>query len=257
VIGAHLAILVRQKHTQFPGPGRREDNVVGERVWPTFAAKGLGLFFLTGAVLSLLGGVAQINPIWLYGPYRPADVSSASQPDWYMGWLDGALRLMPNWETRAFGYEIPNPFFPGVLLPGITFTLLFLWPFLEARVTKDREPHHLLDRPRDRPLRTALGVATLTFYTVLFFAGASDVLAITFDLSVNSVFVTLRVLLFLLPPVSGWLAFRLCKELAARDRPGASEQATVPGEAAPSSGEEHRREIAPEDETAAAGAPRR
>ena len=257
VIGAHLAILVRQKHTQFPGPGRREDNVVGERVWPTFAAKGLGLFFLTGAVLSLLGGVAQINPIWLYGPYRPADVSAASQPDWYMGWLDGALRLMPSWETRAFGFEVPNPFFPGVLLPGITFTLLFLWPFLEARFTKDREPHHLLDRPRDRPLRTALGVATLTFYTVLFFAGASDVLAITFDLSVNAVFVTLRVLLFLLPPLFGWLAFRLCKELAARDRPGAGEQATVPGEAAPSSGEEHRREIAPEGEPASAGVPRR
>jgi ubiquinol-cytochrome c reductase cytochrome b subunit len=260
VIGVHLAILVRQKHTQFPGPGRREDNVVGERVWPTFAAKGLGMFFLTGAVLSLLGGVFQINPIWLYGPYRPADVSSASQPDWYMGWLDGALRLMPNWEIRTWGFEIPNPFFPGVLLPGITFTLLFLWPFLEARFTKDREPHHLLDRPRDRPLRTALGVSTMTFYTVLFFAGASDVLAITFDLSVNRVFLILRVLLFGLPPLSGWLAFRLCKELQVWDRPGASEEATVPGVRAPTSGEEIRREIAPEDEReepASAGVPRR
>jgi ubiquinol-cytochrome c reductase cytochrome b subunit len=260
VIGVHLAILVRQKHTQFPGPGRREDNVVGERVWPTFAAKGLGMFFLTGAVLSLLGGVFQINPIWLYGPYRPADVSSASQPDWYMGWLDGALRLMPNWEIRTWGFEIPNPFFPGVLLPGITFTLLFLWPFLEARFTKDREPHHLLDRPRDRPLRTALGVSTMTFYTVLFFAGASDVLAITFDLSVNRVFLILRVLLFGLPPLSGWLAFRLCKELQVWDRPGASEEATVPGVRAPTSGEEVRREIAPEDEReepASAGVPRR
>jgi ubiquinol-cytochrome c reductase cytochrome b subunit len=260
LLTAHLFLLVRQKHTQFRGPGRREDNVVGERVWPTFAAKGLGMFFLTGAVLSLLGGIFQINPIWLYGPYRPADVSSASQPDWYMGWLDGALRLMPSWEIRAFGYEIPNPFFPGVLLPGITFGLLFLWPFLEARFTKDREPHHLLDRPRDRPLRTALGVSTMTFYTVLFFAGASDVLAITFDLSVQRVFTIFRVLLFLLPPVVGWLAFRLCKELQAWDRPGTTEEATVPGVRAPSSGEEVRREVAPEDEVeepAGAGVPRR
>jgi ubiquinol-cytochrome c reductase cytochrome b subunit len=178
-----------------------------------------------------------------------------------MGWLDGALRLMPSWEIRAFGYEIPNPFFPGALLPGITFGLLFLWPFLEARFTKDREPHHLLDRPRDRPLRTAFGVSTMTFYTVLFFAGASDVLAITFDLSVNRIFAVLRVLLFLLPPLFGWLAFRLCKELAARDLPGTSDQATVPGVRAPHSGEDLRREIAPEGEEegepASAGVPRR
>ncbi len=219
VIGAHLAILVRQKHTQFPGPGRREDNVVGERIWPTFAAKGLGLFFLTAAVLAALGGLAQINPIWLYGPYRTADVSAASQPDWYMGWLDGALRLMPSVEIRAFGYELPNPFFPGVVLPGITFTLLLLWPFLEARFTGDRSEHHLLDRPRDRPVRTALGVATMTFYTVLFFGGASDVLAITFDLSLNALFRTLQVLCLVLPPLFGWVTYRLCCELAERDRP--------------------------------------
>jgi ubiquinol-cytochrome c reductase cytochrome b subunit len=178
-----------------------------------------------------------------------------------MGWLDGALRLMPNWEVRAFGYEIPNPFFPGVLLPGITFTLLLLWPFLEARFTKDREPHHLLDRPRDRPLRTAFGVSTMTFYTVLFFGGASDVLAITFNLSINEVFTALRVLLFVLPPLAGWFSFRLCKELAARDRPGTTDQAEVPGVRAPSSGADVRRDVAPEDEVegepAAAGVPRR
>jgi ubiquinol-cytochrome c reductase cytochrome b subunit len=219
------------------------------------------MFFLTGAVLSLLGGLAQINPIWLYGPYRPGDVSSASQPDWYMGWLDGGLRLMPSLEIRAFGHEIPNPFFPGVLLPGITFTLLFLWPFLEARFSGDREPHHLLDRPRDRPLRTAFGVSTLTFYTVLFFGGASDVLAITFNLSVNALFASLQVMLFVLPPLFGWFAFRLCKELAARDRPGTSAQATVPGVRAPGDGSDVRREVAPPDEAeqepASAGVPRR
>ena len=119
LVTAHLALLVRQKHTQFPGPGRTEQNVVGERMWPTYAAKALGLLFLTTALICFLGGVFQINPIWLYGPFDPAEVSAASQPDWYMGWLDGALRIMPGWEIRAFGFEVPNPFFPAVLLAGL------------------------------------------------------------------------------------------------------------------------------------------
>jgi ubiquinol-cytochrome c reductase cytochrome b subunit len=217
LLTAHLAILVRQKHTHFAGPGRRDDNVVGERMWPTYASKALGLFFLTGAVLAFLGGVFQINPVWIYGPFEPADVSSASQPDWYMGWLDGALRIMPGWEVRAFGYEVPNPFFPGVLLAGLTFGLLFAWPFLEARVTGDHAEHHLAERPRQRPVRTALGVATLSFYAVLFLGGAADVLAATFGLSVNAVLWTFRVAVLAAPPVFGWVAYRLCKELAARD----------------------------------------
>lgn len=262
LLGAHLALVARQRHTQFRGPGRTEANVIGERVWPTFAAKGLGAFLLTSAVLCALGGLAQINPIWLYGPYRPAEVSAASQPDWYMGWLDGALRLWHDWEFRAFGFEIPTPFFPSVLLPGITFALLALWPFLEARFTGDRDEHHLLDRPRDRPLRTAFGISTLAFYTVLFFAGASDVLAVTFQTSVNALFRTFQLMLLILPPVAGFITFRLCKELAQRDRPGASHQAPAVAPAAPDDGAELRQEMEPEDEperdpASAAGVPRR
>jgi ubiquinol-cytochrome c reductase cytochrome b subunit len=217
LLTAHLAILVRQKHTHFPGPGRRDDNVAGTRFWPTYAAKALGLLFLTAAVVAFLGGVFQINPIWIYGPFDPAEVSSASQPDWYMGWLDGALRIMPGWETRAFGFEVPNPFFPGVLLAGLTFTLLYAWPFLEARVTGDHAEHHLAERPRQRPVRTALGVATLTFYTICFLGAASDVVAQSFGLSVNAVLWSFRVLALALPPLTGWAAYRLCRELSARD----------------------------------------
>jgi ubiquinol-cytochrome c reductase cytochrome b subunit len=217
LLAAHLGILVRQKHTQFPGPGRREDNVVGERVWPSYAAKALGLFFLTSAVLAFLGGVFQINPIWIYGPFDPAQVSAASQPDWYMGWLDGALRIMPGWEFRQWGFEIPNGFFPGILLAGLTFGLLYAWPFLEARVTGDYDEHNLLDRPRQRPVRTALGMSTITFYAVCFIAGAADVMAATFGLSVNAILWTFRFLVLLLPPVVGWVTYRLCKELSARD----------------------------------------
>lgn len=217
LLSLHLAIVVRQKHTQFPGPGRREDNVVGTPMWPTYAAKALGLFFLVTAVVAFLGGVFQINPIWIYGPFDPTESSSASQPDWYMGWLEGALRIMPPWEIRAFGFEVPNPFFPGVLMAGLTFTLLYLWPFLEARVTGDHAEHHLVDRPRQRPVRTALGVACLAFFVVCFLAGGSDVLAETFGLSVNAVLWSFRVGVLVAPPIAGWFAYRLCKELAARD----------------------------------------
>jgi ubiquinol-cytochrome c reductase cytochrome b subunit len=217
LLTAHLAILVRQKHTQFPGPGHTEENVVGTRMWPTYAAKALGLFFLTTSVVAFLGGVFQINPIWIYGPFDPAEVSSASQPDWYLGWLDGALRIMPGWEIRAFGFEIPNPFFPGVLLAGLTFTLLYVWPFLEARVTGDHAVHHLADRPRQRPVRTALGVATLAFYAVCFLGGASDVLAQSFGLSVNAVLWTFRIAIFVAPVLAAWATYRLCRQLSARD----------------------------------------
>lgn len=217
LISVHLAILVWQKHTQFPGPHRTERNVVGERVWPRYAAKALGWFFLTTGVLAGLGGLFQINAIWLYGPFNPSQVSAASQPDWYMGWLEGALRTMPPFEIRAFGFEVPNPFFPAVLLPGLTFTTLYLWPFLEAKVTGDHRPHHLLDRPRQRPARTGLGVAALTFYAVLTFAGASDVISTTFSTSVNTVIWTFRVALVVLPIITGRMAWALCRELCARD----------------------------------------
>ncbi len=217
LLGVHLALIVRQKHTQFAGPGRKEDNVVGERVWPSFAFKSTGLMFLTAGVLAAMGGLAQINPIWLYGPFEPAEVSAASQPDWYMGWLDGALRLWPGWELRAFGYEIPAPFFPAVLLAGVTFGLLYAWPFLEVRRTGDREPHHLLDRPRDRPVRTALGVATLSFYAVLTASAASDVTATTFSVSVNGVLRAFRAAAIVMPVLSGVVTNRLCRELQARD----------------------------------------
>ncbi|MDQ4133311.1 MAG: ubiquinol-cytochrome c reductase cytochrome b subunit [Actinomycetota bacterium] len=211
---AHLGIMWHQKHTQFKIEGATEDNVVGSPLWPSYAAKSTGLFLMTSAVIAALGGLAQINPIWLYGPFVTDKVSSASQPDWYMGWLEGALRIMPAWETRVAGFEIPNPFYPAILLPGLTFMLLYLWPFLEQRFTKDREPHNLLDRPRDRPMRTALGSAALTFYFLLFLAGGTDVWAVFLQSSVNALVVSFRVAVFIVPIVVGVLTYYLCKELS-------------------------------------------
>ncbi|HEY8057871.1 MAG TPA: cytochrome bc complex cytochrome b subunit [Acidimicrobiales bacterium] len=229
LLSAHLALVVAHKHTHFAGDGAGEDNVVGERLWPTYAAKAGGLFFVVAAVLALLAGIAQINPIWVYGPFRTANVSTLSQPDWYMGWLEGAMRLMPPWEIRAFGFEIPNPFFPGVLIPGITFAMLLAWPFLEAKFSGDHAEHHVLDRPRDRPLRTALGVATLAFYTVLGLGGASDALSTLFDISLNRLIWTLRVLLFVVPVAAAYATRRLCLELQHRDGPVAEIEPVRPG----------------------------
>jgi ubiquinol-cytochrome c reductase cytochrome b subunit len=124
---------------------------------------------------------------------------------------------MPGWEIRAFGFEVPNPFFPAVLLAGVTFGLLYAWPFLEARVTGDTLEHHIADRPRQRPVRTALGAATLAFYGICFLGGAADVLSVTFGLSVNAVLWTFRFALFAVPPLVAGATYRLCRELAERD----------------------------------------
>lgn len=216
LLTAHLAIVWRQKHTQFKGPGRTETNVIGEKLWPTYAAKSLGLFFMIVAVLAALGGLAQINPVWLYGPFEPSAVSSPAQPDWYFGWIEGALRLFPAWELRAFGYMIPNPFFPAVLLPGITFALLYAWPFIEAHFTGDREAHELLDEPSSKPMRTAIGVGALAFYGILFLAASNDYLARVLDVPVGAVTNTFRVLLFVLPLVSFWVTLRLARRIGPR-----------------------------------------
>jgi len=219
LITIHLTILIKHKHTHFPGKGARDDNVVGERLWPTYTFKAAGLFFIVAAILGLLGGLAQINPVWLYGPFKPENVSSASQPDWYMGWLEGSLRLMPNWETRIGWFTIPNQFYSGVLVAGIAFSIMYMWPWIEARVTKDRREHHVLDRPRDRPWRTAIGAAALTWFTVLGFAGSDDVLAVAFGLSVNGLVWAFRVGLFVLPLIVGAITYKICQELRDRDGP--------------------------------------
>jgi len=215
LIGVHLALVWRQKHTDFRGPKRSETVVVGSRLWPTYTVKSLALFFAVFAVLAAMGGLLQINPVWLYGPFRAEQVPSPAQPDWWMGWVEGALRIFPAWEVRAFGFEIPNPFFPGVLLPGITFAMLYAWPFLEARFTRDREIHHLLELPRDRPLRSAFGAACIGFYAVLQIAGSNDLVAQWLGVSVLSVTTFLQVAVIVVPIVAGWLTFRFLSRLKA------------------------------------------
>jgi ubiquinol-cytochrome c reductase cytochrome b subunit len=229
LMSVHLAVIWRQKHTQFPGPGRREDNVVGTRLWPAYAAKSVGLLFLVAGVLAALGGIAQINPVWLWGPYQPAAVTTAAQPDWYVGFLEGSLRLAPPWDLTLWGHTVPEIFLPGVVLPGITFALLYAWPWIERRFTHDRGDHNLLDRPRDRPLRTAIGVGVLTFYVVLTLAGGQDIIGQHLHVPIDEVTWFLRGALLVVPLAAGGLAFRVCRDLAAGDARHPDDDAGSPG----------------------------
>ncbi|MCU1657644.1 MAG: Cytochrome b/b6 domain protein, partial [Pseudonocardiales bacterium] len=218
LIGVHLALLVRQKHTEFPAPGRGEHTVSGERIFPTYAAKAGGFFFIVFGVLAALGGLAQINPVWLFGPYNPAQVSSGSQPDWYMMFLDGSTRLFPSWEIRLWGHTLPPLFWPTVVLPGILFTLAAAYPFIEAKMTKDTKAHNLLQRPRDVPVRTSLGAMAISFYLVLFLSGGNDLIAKAFDISLNAMTWGGRILLLVLPPLAYVLTYRVCLGLQRHDR---------------------------------------
>src|ERR671919_1678535 len=216
LVSVHLALIWHQKHTDFAvGPARRESNVVGPKLWPTYAAYSVGLFFAVFAVIMAMGGLVQINPVWLYGPFRLAEVPSPAQPDWWLGWAEGALRIFPPWEIRAFGYEVPNPFYPGVIVPTITFGALYLWPFLEARFTGDRGPHHLLDRARDHPMRTAFGITALSFFVLLQLAASNDLLAHWFDASVATISWFFRIAVPVVPLVLGWFTYRLMVALRA------------------------------------------
>src|SRR6266536_2872826 len=161
LVGVHIAIVALQRHTQFPGPGRTERNVVGRRLWPQHAFTSVSLLLLVAAVCAGLGGLAQINPVWQSGPFKVANVTSPAQPDWYLGWVDGLLRLSGPWSFKVFGYTVSENFWPAILVPGILFGVLTLLPWIERRFTRDRAEHHLLGRPRDAPARTATGVAGL------------------------------------------------------------------------------------------------
>jgi ubiquinol-cytochrome c reductase cytochrome b subunit len=221
LIAAHVGLVFKQKHTQWPGPGRTNSNVVGERMFPRYAIKQGGFFMVVFGVIALLGGLFQINPVWLFGPYEAAVVSAASQPDWYVMFLDGSTRLMPPWELHipiGDGYVIPPLFWPTVVLPAILVTLLVAYPFLEARWTKDRGHHNLLQRPRDVPTRTGLAAMAVTFWLVLTISGGNDVVAEKFSISLNAMTWAGRIGLLILPPLAYYVTHRICLGLQQHDR---------------------------------------
>ena len=219
-ITTHLLILWFQKHTQFPGGRARETNVVGRHFWPGQVFRSLGLFFLIAAVVAVVGGLVQINPVWVYGPYIPYAVSSPAQPDWYIGWLEGLLRMGIDFEPVILGVRIPSLFWPAIVIPGIIFMGFALWPFIEARFSHDTRDHQLLQWPWQAPVRLGIGAGVLTLFVVLTIVGGNDVLAVNLHLGVEDITRAGRILAVVAPIIVGLLAWRLGVErsrAAARD----------------------------------------
>jgi ubiquinol-cytochrome c reductase cytochrome b subunit len=218
LITVHLAIIMRQHHSQFPGPGRRERNVVGTPLWPAYALRSIGLLLAVAGILFLVGGLIQINPIWQWGPFHTYLSGNGAQPDWYIGWLIGALRLMPNWEPAIGNYTlIPNPFWGGVAFPLVVFMTMYAWPALERRFTHDPLRHDLLDRPRDRPLRTAIGAAFLSWVVIIFAVGSTDRLFFRLHISYVAQIHFWRVGVWVLPIIIFFLTRSACRSLQRSD----------------------------------------
>jgi ubiquinol-cytochrome c reductase cytochrome b subunit len=216
----HILLVFLHKHTQYPGPGRTNDNVVGYPFMPVYIAKAGGFFFIVFGVIALISAVVNINGLWALGPYDPSPVSAGSQPDWYMGFAEGALRLLPGFlEFTAFGYTFSfNVMIGSILLLPIMYVVIGIYPFIEAWVTGDKREHHLLDRPRNAPARAGIGVAAITSYLVLFLAGGNDLLAIKLHMSINDITNLMRLLFFVGPPLAYWITKRICLSLQAADR---------------------------------------
>ncbi|MFE0253044.1 cytochrome bc complex cytochrome b subunit [Streptomyces sp. NPDC059010] len=218
LVVAHLILVFYHKHTQYPGPGRDQKSVVGMPFLPVYMAKAGGFFFLVFGVLAFMGGVASINPVWAFGPYRPDMVTTGAQPDWYLGFSEGLIRVMPGWEINLWGHTLE----PGVFIPFSLFPLILLalgvYPFIEAWVTGDRREHHILDRPRNMPVRTGLGAAWLSLYAVLLIGGGNDVVATHLHLSINVITWFVRIAVFVVPVVTFTVTKRICLGLQRRDR---------------------------------------
>ncbi len=218
LVTAHVFLTVWQKHTQMPGKGRTNANVVGQPFYPYFMVKTGAFFLFTFAAVALAATFVQINPIWLYGPYTPAGISSGSQPDFYMGFMEGALRMFPSWTWDAWGHTVAWNVVIAALGPlGLILVGAAFWPFLEQWITGDKGEHHLNDRPRNAPTRTALGLAVITFYGILWAEGANDVIADHLNISLFLTTEIARYAIFIGPVVAYWVTKRICLGLQRKD----------------------------------------
>ncbi|MGW6392374.1 cytochrome bc1 complex cytochrome b subunit [Streptomyces sp. NPDC055103] len=218
LVVAHLILVFVHKHTHFEGPGRTNKNVVGMPLLPVYMAKAGGFFFLVFGVIAVISAIASINPIWALGPYRPDQVSTGAQPDWYMGFAEGLIRVMPGWEINLWGHTlvlgvmIPLAIFPAVL------AAIAVYPFIESWITGDKREHHIAQRPRNAPTRTAFGVAWITAYMIMLVGGGNDLWATHFHLSINSITWFVRIFFFLGPVIAFIVTKRICLGLQRRDK---------------------------------------
>jgi ubiquinol-cytochrome c reductase cytochrome b subunit len=220
LLAAHLALVASRHHTQFKDSARAsESRVIGVPTFPGQAPRSLALMLAVFGVLFVLGGLVQINPVWLWGPYHVGDGTNGAQPDWYLGWLIGALRLVPSFDLTIGNYTlVPNPFWGGVLFPLAVFGFLALWPSAERFVTADHGYHNLIQRPRENPWRTAIGAAVVTWVFLIFMAGSADRVDVWLGISYTAQIWVYRVAIWVVPVLVGFAAKRTCEELVAGDR---------------------------------------
>lgn len=215
---AHLILVFYHKHTQYAGPGKTNNNVVGMPLLPVYMAKAGGFFFLVFGVIALISALVTINPIWSLGPYRPDQVSTGAQPDWYMGFAEGLVRAMPGWEINLWGHTLVLGVFIPLVVFGLVLGVIAVYPFLESWITGDKREHHILDRPRNAPTRTAFGVAWVTWYMIGLIGGGNDLVATHFHMSINAVTWFVRIAFFAGPVVAFVITKRICLGLQRRDR---------------------------------------
>jgi ubiquinol-cytochrome c reductase cytochrome b subunit len=220
LIALHLALVMRHHHTQFRmSPRATEKRVIGLPTFPAQAPRSLGLLLAVAAALFLLGGLVQINPIWQWGPYELAQGTNGAQPDWYLGWLIGALRLVPGFDVTIGDYTlVGNPFWGGALFPLVVLLVLLAVPAAERRLTGDGSRHNLADRPRDAPGRTAFGMALLTWVSLIFVAGSADRMYVFLGLSYEAQIWFYRIASLVLPFVAYFVTKRVCFALQEADR---------------------------------------
>jgi len=218
-LALHLFMLVIHKHTHYSGPGKKDTNVVGYPLMPVYVAKAGGFFFIVFGAIMLIATFFTINPIWNYGGYDPSPVSAGTQPDWYIGWLDGALRLAPTGIEFMIGdYTVSTNILLPLVVSLVFLAIVAVYPFIENWVTGDKREHHVLDRPRNAPTRTAIGAAGVMFYAVLWAGASTDLIATNFKMSLNQVLVSMQIALIVLPFVAFFVTKRICLALQRKDR---------------------------------------
>ena len=218
LVAARGLVAWRHGPPQFPGRGRTEQNIVGVPMLPTAAARAGGLMLIVTALLLTISAAVTVNPIWLYGPASPGDAGAGSQPDWYTGFLDGALRLVPaGWEFVWFDRTWTLAILVPLAVVTVYLLLVLVYPFVEEWISGDHRDHHLLDRPRNAPTRTSIGVAAIVFYGTLWIAASADLISTQFSVTFEGVITVLQATLVLGPATAFFITKRVCLALQRKD----------------------------------------
>ncbi|AXG10751.1 cytochrome b [Haloplanus rubicundus] len=218
-LAVHMAILIRQKHTEAPrdgdvrAGGRTVDEdddsvIVGLPAVPNQTAVSAVVFFLTAATLSALAGFLPVHNVAEYGPNDPAATPELIMPDWFLMWVYGFLKLLPTWLSFSVGpVHVSTEFIGGIVLPGLVFAAVVAWPFVD----RTEEIHFTAD-PLDRPLPTAVGVAAVAFIMIASIAGMNNILASqVLGTTTNVVNPILTAALLGVPPLFGAVTYLLLR----------------------------------------------